>query len=504
MLRVLAAMSAALVAAATLVGSAGYAAWLRSDAYRLQSAQRLADYLELPSEIAAVIPRSSSTRQFNGVAIYLPDRRDRVLFCDEALLRRTPAPGRPDDYEIELRRGTAEISTRTWLREDYRRLLESGLRPSFDPGGPRRVTFTGMDVHFARDQFHLRLDDAAGVVEFPDDAHGRARVQCRSLNGRDTAGFVTLASEFSPRNGGIRVDRVQLSTPRLPLSILRLSDLLAAPIETGDFQGSLAYFESDGQRAIELSGSCYDVDLAEWSRAISHSPWRGACPDLELLECRVVNRALQRVRFRGALKNVELGDLLAPFGLADVGARATLRVDDAQLGPDGIQHLSAAGECRRVSLDALTRRLGWGEMTGVVDLVIRSLEIRDNRLAELDATLIVDDAFDPPNRISRRLLTEVISRALHFTIPPILPDSIAYTHFGVRIDVRDESLRLFGTHGPREKTILTVRAGGADIPLIHEPDAPIDLTPWLDPARAAMLDNLRARLSAGAATNATP
>ncbi len=488
------ALGAALLALGSLAGSAGYAVYLRSDGYRLESARRLSDYLELPSEIAEVRPRSSSTRQFNGVSIYLPDRRGRVLFCQEALLRYVPGPGRPDDYEIELHGGTAEISTRTWLREDYRRLLESGLRPSFDPGGPRRVMFRGMDVHFARDRFHLRLDDASGMVAFPEDARGEARIRCKCLNGQDTAEFVTLSAMFSPRNGGIRVDRVELSTPRLPLGILRLADLIGAPIAAGDFQGRLAYSESDGARALELSGSCYDVDLSEWSRALSPTPWRGRCPDLELIECRVVNRAPQRIRFRGALKDVELGDVLAPFGLADLGARATLRVSDADLGLEGIERLSASGECRRVSIESLTRRLGWGEMTGVVDLVITSLEIRRNRLVELDARLLVDDAFDPPNRISRRLLTEVVSRALHFTLPPILPDNIAYTRCGVRFDVRDESLRLFGTHGAREKTILTVRAGGVDIPLIFEPENPVDLTPWLDPVREAMLVGLRDRL----------
>ena len=54
----------------------------------------------------------------------------------------------------------------------------------------------------------------------------------------------------------------------------------------------------------------------------------------------------------------------------------------------------------------------------------------------------------------------------------------------VKLEVRDEVLYIFGTHGPRETTILTARLFDRDLPLVFEPRRSFDLRPWLDDLRA--------------------
>ena len=71
-----------------------------------------------------------------------------------------------------------------------------------------------------------------------------------------------------------------------------------------------------------------------------------------------------------------------------------------------------------------------------------------------------------------------------------LPERIEYTGLGVRAEIRDESLHLFGTHGADHAAILTVRALGRDWSVITEPKEPIELRPAFDRLRACLLADL--------------
>jgi hypothetical protein len=350
-----------------------------------------------------------------------------------------------------------------------------------------------MDIRFQRERFSLALDDATGQVAFPSRTIGHASVYCRTFNGRRMSDDVRVRSTLSPHDSGIRVDSLELTVPRLPLSLLKL-DQAAGVIRGGEFAGRLTYAESDAGRALSASGECYNIDLSEWTAGLTPTPWRGRCPEMQLAELRVVDRALQRLRFRGVLTDVRLGDVLATWGMRDVGGELALRVGEVDLAQDGIRRLVASGICVNVSLAGLTRYVGWGEMTGDLTLRIDDLTIKDNRIASLDASIRIQDAVDAPNHIEGRLIREVVSQLLKLSLPPVLPENIEYTRFGLRLQVRDEELRIFGSHGPREKTILTVRLFGQDFPLVSEPEHAIDLKPLLDPLRERMLREIRQRM----------
>jgi hypothetical protein len=293
---------------------------------------------------------------------------------------------------------------------------------------------------------------------------------------------VVLTAQFSPVATGIRVDELVVRVPELPIAVLGLGPLLGPRLESGTFSGDLVYREEADGQLTRLRGKCCGLSLAECTAGLVPRPWRGTGTEIELHELTLTDGQLQRVRFGGVVQGVVLGDLLAPWGLEDVGGNLMLRVRDACLSSRGIERFVASGCCESLSLEKLTGGLGRGRMSGLARLTIDDLTIQDNHLRSLEAELRIAEQAEP-NWIDGRLLTEVLSQALQVTLPPVLPERIEYTRLGLRLDVRDEVLYLFGTHGPREKTILTVRLFEQELPLLTEPEQPVDLRPWLDQLR---------------------
>ena len=503
-------MALALLALATLGSLAvtgGYAWYLRSGRYRNSCAQALSKALGLPAEISRIVPRSRRCREFQQVRVWLPERRDEAAFCERALLTRTPLPGQPKAYELDLRGGQCEISARTWLREDYRFMLESGLRPGFSPKGPRRVVLQNMDLAFEHDGFRAALHDASGVVSFEEPPWGRATLWCGKFNGYATDTPVTLKAEFTAQPAGIRLDLVTLTVPELPIAIVGLARLAGRGPQSGSFSGQVLYREMDTGRELTVRGKVFHVDLNEYTAAFLARPWQGTVPELELEELTLVDHRPQRLRFRGVLSNLSADDVLAPWGLGANGTRATLRIQAADFTPAGVEHFVASACCDDIDLAKMSDALGWGRITGRARLVIDDLTIDQNRLTALDAEIRVGPNDGTPNSIDRDLLSELLRRTLGLPLPSFLPERFEYTQLGVRLEVRDELLYVFGTHGPRQKAILSVLVGGEELPVLFEPESPIDLRVPLDDLRsrlqAAIQEGLR-RLAQGGAPRARP
>lgn len=472
----------------------GVAWYLRSASYRATCAAVLSNALGLPSEIGGIVPLSRSAREFRDILVWLPDKRGVAHSCERAIVQYTPTARDPLEYEIELIGGTSEISTRTWLRSDYRDVIESGLRPGFTEYGPRRVKFSKIHLVFERDDFRADLSDAAGTVDFDDPLHGRARAICASLNGYASSEPVLLTAAFSPTSDGIRADQLVLTVPSLPLAIMGLNQLAGLLISQGTFDGKLVYSEPDGQKRVVVTGHCAGLDLTELTGGRLGLGWRGRCPEIEMQELRVENRVPRLLRFRGRLEDVEIGDILGTLGLTETVGRVSLTVGEAQISPAGVERFVASGDCADLDLAALSKALGLGVMTGVLRVRIADLTIVDSRLKSAEVTLAVPDAGDTPNWIEGRVLREIARRLLKLELPPILPERVEYSKLGVRLEVQDEELHIFGTHGEKEATILTVRLLGRDLPLIQEPKRSFDLGPVFDDLRSRMNSALEAGL----------
>lgn len=484
-----------LVMAGSLAGSAGYALYLRSDAYRERAAAALSESLGLPADIERVRPLSLRARQFDGILVWLPDRRGQALRCDVAQVISTPTPSNPDAYELRLSGGSCEISPRTWLGEDYRSVLASGLRPGFAPGGPSRVHFSGMDVQVARDRFTLTLDDASGLVSFENSQSGSAAITCYRLNGYRSNEPIFLDAAFSPLLSGVQADSIELTIPSMSLEVLRLEQLTGTTIRSGTFDGRVTYSETASRRTLAISGHCAGVDLAEVT-AMLPRPWRGRCEHAVLQELLIENRVPVAVRLLGDVTDLYLGDVLAPWGLAHVGGKLTLNLKSAVITTAGVERLVAVGRCDGVALESLSAALGHGRMSGTLRLEIHDLTVIDNRLHSLDAEMTVDPAADGSRWIEGLLLRSAVKGALRIDLPPILPERVEYTRLGVRLEVRDEVLRLYGSHGRQARTILSVRLLGTELELVTEPEGPIDLSPHLDGIRSKVAELMRERWDA--------
>lgn len=492
--RRLAAGALILVMTATLAYTAGSAWYVRSDAYRQECARTLSANLALPCDIGAVVPRSWSSREYRDVVVWLPERRDHALTCERSIVYRTPAPDDPDGYEIEIFGGSAEVSTRTWLRSDYRGVVESGLRAGLAPGGPRQIRFGAMSVTFERDGFRLRLSNAAGRVQLEQATRGAATISADVINDYAVAEPVLLTAGFSMQPSGARIDELALAVPEIPIEALRMGGLIGADITAGSFSGRLLYGENEGGRDVIVSGRLRGARLEECTAGRTTVPWRGRCAEIQLQELRLRDGRLEGVRFQGALTDVRLSDILATWGLSVGDGAATLEVGRAEVSAGGVQSFVASGRCAGVSLRALTDSLGLGGMSGVLKVTIDDLTIEANQLKSMDATVVVEDGEDSPNWVEGRLLRSLVESALRVKLPNILPERLEYTRLGLRLEVRDEILHVYGTHGPREKTILTVRIAGQDWPLIQEPEREFDLRELADWLRARAAERLRRHL----------
>jgi hypothetical protein len=484
----------AVVMFGSLAATGGYALFLRSNGYRSKCAASLTGVIGLPSEIGRVVPRSRSSSEFEDVIVWLPGKRGRALSCRRAIVTDVPTPEDPQRYDILLSGGTCEISTRTWLQSDYRGVFASGLRPGFAPDGPRRVTFGSMDVAFERNGFRAVFRDAGGYVDFEDRHRGQVSIICNKLNEYGSTAPLHLTAEIVPSDDGVRIDRLDLNVPHIPLEALNVGELTGAAVCNGTFSGRLSFSEQPEGDFLTLAGTCADLALPDLTAGLSPGPWRGRCPKIEVQELRVENGVPTRLQFSGRVESIEISDILATFGLPAISGTVTFDVGAAELERESIVRLVASGEALGIPVEELTGALAEGSMSGTLHVRIHDLTIEGDRLRSLDAVVEVGPAADGSNWIEGALLMDLVRR-MSIELPSGLnafgPQRIGFARLGARFEVRDEQLYVYGTHGDRNEAILTVRLFGREFVAVREQKRSFDLRPQLDRLR----ENARAAVS---------
>jgi len=457
------------------VGTAWY---LRSNRYRESCAHRLSELLSFPAEIGRVVPRSRRTREFHAIRIWLPQRRAEIAFCQKAVLTQVPDVG--TRYALELRGGKCEISTRTWLGEDYRLALESGLRAGFSLEAPLRVAFSGIDLTFSHGEFQATLADAGGTVWFDQPNLGQATATCYRLNGYSSSEPVVLSMEFTQAASGIRLTQVELSVPELPVEAVRLASLVGRAIQSGSFTGRLSCQETQSGRQLTVSGEVFQLQLAECTTGLVEPPWEGLVPQAELTGLTLLDGRPIRLGFRGLLTDLRTDRVLATWGLGDVGGRLLLRVHAAEFSPAGVDRLVVSGRAEGIPVEALARWAGRGEMTGLARVVLNDLTITQNRITSLDAQIEIRPNADQRGWIDRELLSQAFQRTVGLALPSFLPERIEYRRLGFRVDLHDGMLYVLGTHGPRGKAILSISVAGQEMPVLFEPESALDVSAPLE------------------------
>jgi hypothetical protein len=451
---------------AMLWGTGGYAAYFRTNYYRHKIEARLTGFFQLPVEIGRVEPNTLNSRVFRDVSIWLPNRRDRVFFCPAATWREGGRRATPDLY-LDLAGGTLTIGTEFWLPEDYRHVLRSAFTENLARVNLRQVLLRGVDLVWPKGTTRIAAQDVTGEIAFHQNHRGDATFVSRSLNGYRVSQPIHIYARVCPQEADF-LPEVQLTVPKLPISVLHLDHVVGLPIRTGSFDGKITYHQFAGSEDVRLAGQADGLDLRELTQHAPFGPVAGRLT-LRIEDAEVAalpHPALRSVRFNGRIEGLDFGPLAKRAGYPEIAGRADLMVYQAHIEGRRVQEFSAGGRIEAVPLDRITRRLGYGEIHGELSIRLNALRILDGQIATLDADL---DATPPKGRlgtIDRKLLLETFKELVGLSVPEqLLPERIEYARMGAKVLVSDGRLRLLGLVGPNRQAMILLRLLGQEIPV---------------------------------------
>ncbi|MEE8170113.1 MAG: hypothetical protein V3T70_06155, partial [Phycisphaerae bacterium] len=233
--------------------------YLNSNAYRVRVEQAVGAFFDLPCDIAAAHPLTFSSKVYEGVRIWLPDRRDRIFECSRAVWREYQVDGAPA-VNLDLIDGTIAFGTDKWHLEDYRRVLESALGGEMDE--LRRVRLDGFEISFRRRDLLLSCAQAAGTIDYETPEVGIVSLEAYVFNGRPVREPIRVHARFQP-SGDALIEHMIVAIPEVELAALGLDAAVGGNITRGRFSGRLEFHEARPQARLTISGRAYNIDLAQ-------------------------------------------------------------------------------------------------------------------------------------------------------------------------------------------------------------------------------------------------
>lgn len=465
----------------SLSWTAGYGLHLRSESYRRETADDLTAYFELPCDVGAIRGHTFSSRSFEDVTLWLPNRRDRVFHCRQAVWHEIETKT-GETRELDLFDGMLVLGSDQWVREDYRQLLRSGLGHDFADLKLTRVGLNDFMIQFSRGEFLLRCRDTSGTIDLSQPGDGIARLQTYDLNDHRIEQGVQIYARFAP-SAGVRIREWVLTLPTVPLNVLGLDPLLGAPLDHGEFTGSVQFVDNDGAPEFWFSGELRDAQLAELTRKAPLGPFEGRF-SLDVDGARLVGDTVTHLRGRGRIHDLRLSAFAPLLARDSLSGVASFDFDVVDLALSRIERLRFAGGVRDLVLEQWLGPLGHGEATGRMTLRVNNVDIVADDIKSADIEVSVIPPSDRPGTISRELLLSAAERFLDFSWPAalprgLLPQNVEYAEFGMRLLIRDNRLRILGTHGTDGKTILTIKVGNLAFGVVREQPGSIDLGPAL-------------------------
>lgn len=478
-----------LLGGGSLAWTAGYGLYLRSDGYRAGVIEDLVKFFEMPCDVARIRPSTFSSRVFEDVRVWLPNRRDQVFRCRRAVWHEGKVDGRESNH-LELVDGILNLGTDRWQLSDYRQVFQSGLGHDFEDLNLDEISLRDFEMGFVRGTVAIRCRDTSGILEMKSPTDGVARLVAYELNGYRIEQGVQIDARFTPKMG-INVSQVHLRLPHVPLATLDLSRSLGAEITTGQFAGSIEYRGMQDDPEAIVQGDLIDADLAQLTARLPIGPLTGRVR-ARLEHGRITHSVLTHLRGEGEVAGLTLAPFAVLVGQQTLAgeARFNLHVIDLALGH--VRRLVFDGEVRGASLAQWLNLWGRGAATGELTVQVHSLRVADDRIEWGDIEINAVPAPGQRGTIDRGLLLELAEKAGGLSIPDFLrnqlPEKISYARLGLRLQIRNNQLRILGTHGDKGDTILTIELFGRPIGVLSSLSATINLEPWLQLA----LDRLRA------------
>lgn len=475
----------------SVISTAYYAHHLGSNAYRLETEAGLTDFFELPSEVGRIRGVTFSSRAFEDVVIYLPDQRDRVFSCKRAVWETRERGG--NEYKtLDLDDGMLILGSDRWQREDYKRVLASGLEHDFESLDLETVTMKNFEIAFDRGGLAILCRNASGTIDMRDAQRGVARLQAYEFNGHPVNDGVRIRAVFAPHSG-VNVSELELILPEIPLTVTGLGKVVGGNITTGSFAGSVRFVQpSDPEkRQAWISGELTDADLAELTNNVPFGPFKGKF-SVGVDSARTEKSLVTDFKGRAEITNLSLHSFAPLFGFKELSGSATLHFDSVDLARGHINRFRLAGWASGMSVQELLQTWGRGSATGMLSVRINNFDVADDKIKSADIEIISTPPKGKKGTIDRALLLGVVEKFFHFNWPSsipqeVLPDRIEYVEFGMRLLIRDNQMRILGTHGAKNDAILTIQVFGQPIAVVKEQRGAVDLTPHI----AAMLEKMR-------------
>lgn len=474
---------AVLLGGGSVWGSLAYGLYLRSYGYRRRVTDNVSKFLKLPTSIDRVRPLTSREFTVDGVQVWLPDSKTRIFRCDTAAWQAKRSTD-DDRFMLDLKGGGFLIDHNAWSRRDYRHVLESGLGHNFDELRLDEVRVHDVDFIWRRDNFALVTEDASGVVLFTGKGRGQAALVSNTLNDRVLDQPIHIRSLFHTQPI-LTIDEVQLEAPRIPIAALSLEHMLGGAVQEGSFEGQILYRETENGDMVRITGSLDDVLLEDLTRKWLRVPLRGRV-SLFIEDAVAVNKTFQRGVVRGTVSDVAFSPIWTLAGLPDVGGTGTIEILRADVKAGRLASLRVNGSAGGLALAPLCRLFGRGEITGTINIQLESATIIDNQLVAAELTVTAVPPEGGKGTIDRALLKTVAEQLLGFPVPDVIPERVEYTQFGAKLLLEAGRLRVLGSHGRKNRTILTVRLLGREIGVLYQPSATFDVQPWVDQLKAKL------------------
>ncbi|MBX3394271.1 MAG: hypothetical protein KF841_02770 [Phycisphaerae bacterium] len=481
----------AIVAGGSIAVTAGFAIHLRSESHRLSVEAELTDFFHLPCEVGQILGSTFSSRRFENVVIHLPDRRDQVFTCTNATWHEDAVDGRYVN-RLEMHGGSLMLGSEHWERGDYRTVLESGLGHDFAELNLSRVDIADFLVVFRQAGFSLQCAGVEGVVDLQAGEHGVARLRAYRLNNAAVEEGVSIAARFDIRNG-LNVTDVALDLPTVPLASIGLDAMLGTASPKGRFSGEVRYLRpaSEEPPEVRVSGKLTDVQLSELTQRVPFGPFEGQA-SVDVDEARISNSLVTHLRGGGSIRNLSLSAFAGMLNIEKLSGKASLSVEPVQIALGQIHRLRMEGRVDGVMLDEFLGVIARGNATGRLTIRVHNFDIEENAIKAADIEVVAVPPPGRPGTIDRGLILSAAQQFLDFTWPEslpqsILPEKLEYVQFGARLLIRDNQLRILGTHGPSGDVILTIRVFGQDFGVVKQRPGAIDLTPAIN----AILERVR-------------
>lgn len=482
-------LAAALIVVGSIGGTSWYACRMHSVAYRQEVERDVTAFFAMPATIGDVRGRTFDSRDFVNVVVRLPNDGDVVFKCDTA----TWIEERNNLHFLSMSHGTIALGDAVWQNQRYRSLLRQGIGEDLQELDLRGIHLDDFRIEFQKERFRLTCSGASGDVDLSEPGVGLARFTAHQLNGTPVPDGVRIVAEFLPEDG-IQVRDIRLSVPSIPLPALRLESFLASEVTHGSFDGNIHYRirSEDGMPEVEVGGRIDDAELAELTKMAPYGPYRGNV-SLSVDEARFADRLITHFRGRGEIRALSFASFAPLLQMPALDGEASFVFDEVNIALGIVHRIKLNGEIAGVSLEQMLNRWAEGGATGAVSVRINNFELSEETIRSADIEVTVVPPAGGRGYVERQLLLDVAERALGFEWPSaiprqMLPDRVEYVSIGARLIVRDNQLRVLGTHGAGGRAIVTIRDPifGTEVAAAKERSGSIDLGPYVRQAFARM------------------